>query len=138
MIKEVEFLGDYKYLWESSKGGRQMWKDNNDKIMNILDNIVSPNLAYFPVICPICGEKEAHIYFHKYIDEVRGGMWVWCSSCKHSAHTMFKIPTWWSNLNTIKFEELTSYPDLLEKNKKVIDRWINGLLYSLNHHSLEL
>ncbi len=107
-----------------------MWIDNNDKIMNILDNVESKKMDYFPVICPICGEKEAHLYFHRYTDDDKGGMWTWCSSCKHSAHTMFKIPKWWANLDIIKFEELTSYPDLLEKNKDKIDEWINELLHS--------
>lgn len=107
-----------------------MWIDDNDKIMNILDNVESKNLAHFPAICPICGKKAAHLYFHKYADDNdKGGMWVWCSSCNHSAHTMFRIPKWWVNLNLIKFEELSSYPDFLEKNKKEIDHWINELLH---------
>lgn len=49
----------------------------------------------------------------KYADDNdKGGMRVWCSSCNHSAHTMFKIAKWWVNLNLIKFEKLSSYPDL--------------------------
>lgn len=106
-----------------------MWRDDNDKIMDILDNVESADIAHFPVICPICGEKEAHLYFHKYEKEDnKGGMWAWCSACQHSAHTMYRIPKWWENLNIIKFEELTSFPDFLESNKGEIDRWLNRFL----------
>lgn len=66
----------------------------------------------------------------KYADDNdKGGMRVWCSSCNHNAYTMFRIAKWWVNLNLIKFEKLSSYPDFLEKNKKKIDHWINELLH---------
>ena len=35
-----------------------MWKDNDDKIMVILDSIETQNKGCFPVVCPICGEKD--------------------------------------------------------------------------------
>ena len=41
-----------------------MWKDNDDKIMDILENIETLNRQDFPVVCPICGGKEGHLYFH--------------------------------------------------------------------------
>ncbi len=107
-----------------------MWQDDNDKIMEILDNIELNSKVQFPVKCPICGKNNGHLYFHRYKnDNVKGGMWVWCSACRHSAHTMFKIPEWWQNLNDINFEELTALPECLEKNKKLIDEWINKLLF---------
>lgn len=34
-----------------------MWKDNDDKIMGILDSIETQNKGCFPVVCPICGER---------------------------------------------------------------------------------
>ena len=110
-----------------------MWQENDDRIMDILDNIEVKNKRQFPSVCPICGEKEGHIYFHRYKkDDDRGGMWVWCSACRHSAHTLFKIPKWWDNLKMIKFEKLANYPDYLEKNKRYIDKWVNKLLFNDN------
>ena len=38
-----------------------MWKDNDDKIMGILDSIETQNKGCFPVVCPICGEKDGHV-----------------------------------------------------------------------------
>lgn len=107
-----------------------MWQDNDSKIMNILDKVETKSKEQFPVICPICGEKEGHMYFHRNkIGEDKGGMWTWCSSCRHSAHALFRIPKWWINLKEIDFEKLTSYPDYLEENKVCIDEWINELLF---------
>ena len=108
-----------------------MWVDTNNEIMNVLDNIESKKMDYFPAICPICGERAAHLYFHRYTDnDNKGGMWIWCSSCKHSTHAMFKIPKWWTNLDIIRFEKLNSHPDILEENKLKIDVWLNKLLHS--------
>lgn len=78
-----------------------MWKDNDDKITDILDNIETLDRHDFPVACSICGEKEGHLYFHRKVEgDEKGGMWVWCSSC---------------------------CPDYLEKNKLCIDEWVNKL-----------
>ena len=38
-----------------------MWKDNDDKIMDILENIETLNRQDFPVVCPICGGKDLPI-----------------------------------------------------------------------------
>ena len=35
-----------------------MWKDDNDRIMNILDNIEKKDKERFPIICPICGKRD--------------------------------------------------------------------------------
>lgn len=109
-----------------------MWQDDDDKIMNILDNIEPEEKKQFPVFCPICGKREGHLYFHRYKNEVAGGMWIWCSACKHSMHSRFRLPDWWINLETIDFQELASHPDYLEKNKSSIDNWINKLLYLIH------
>lgn len=106
-----------------------MWKDDDNKIMNILDSVEMVEKDQFPVICPICKERDGHLYYHRYKDnEDIGGVWTWCSACKHSAHARFKIPEWWNNIEIIDFQELASHPDYLEKNKFVIDEWINILL----------
>lgn len=61
-----------------------MWKDNDDKIMGILDSIETQNKGCFPVVCPICGEKDGHLYFHRNRDgDEKGSMWVWCGKCYH-------------------------------------------------------
>ena len=53
-----------------------MWKDNDDKIMDILENIETLNRQDFPVVCPICGGKEGHLYFCKNVEgDEKGGMW---------------------------------------------------------------
>lgn len=104
-----------------------MWKDD-DKIMNMLDNIEVKENKQFPVLCPICGKKEGHLYFHRYENEIAGGMWTWCSACKHSTHSRFRLPDWWKNLETIDCQKLASLPDYLEKNKDDIDDWVNKLL----------
>lgn len=107
---------------------RSMWKDDDKRIMNILDNIEAKENKQFPVTCPICGKKEGHLYFHRYENEIAGGMWVWCSACKHSAHSRFRLPDWWKNLETIDWKELASHPDYLEKHKDGIDDWVNKML----------
>ena len=105
-----------------------MWKDNDDKIMDILENIETLNRQDFPVVCPICGEKEGHLYFHRNVEEdEKGGMWAWCSSCCHFAHALYRLPKWWKNLDKIKLENLAGCPDYLEENKLCIDEWVNKL-----------
>ena len=88
----------------------------------------------FPVVCPICGEKDGHLYFHRNRDgDEKGSMWVWCGKCYHFAHALCRLPKWWKNLDKINFEELTSYPNHLEENKFCIDEWINKLNALYNH-----
>lgn len=108
-----------------------MWQDNNDKILDILDAIDKKNKECFPVVCPICGGREGHLYFHRYKEGgERGSMWTWCSACYHSAHAMYRLPKWWENLEEVCFEKLTNYPDYLEDNKICIDEWTNKLIFS--------
>ena len=105
-----------------------MWKDNDDKIMDILENIETLNRQDFPVVCPICGGKEGHLYFCKKVEgDEKGGMWAWCSSCRHFAHTLYRLPKWWKNLDKIKAENLAGCPGYLEENKLCIDEWVNKL-----------
>ena len=107
-----------------------MWKDNNDKIMDILNNIETQNRECFPVLCPICGKKDGHLYFHRNSEgDERGSMWAWCSTCYHFAHVLYRLPKWWKNLEEINFENLTSYPNYLDENKFFIDEWVNKLIF---------
>lgn len=108
-----------------------MWQDNNDKIMDILDNIEASNKKYFPVVCSICRKRDGHLYFHKNREEDElGSMWVWCSACYHFAHVMCRLPKWWENLEEVDKKNLTSYPNYLKKNKTNIDEWVNKLIAS--------
>ena len=105
-----------------------MWRDGDDRIMDILDVIESENKESVPAVCPICGEREGHLYFHRYEKgHEAGGMWTWCSACCHSAHCRGRVPEWWINLEEINFEKLTAYPDYLEENKNRIDQWVNRI-----------
>ncbi len=102
-----------------------MWL-SDDKIMNIFNYLDYSN--NFPCVCPVCGKKEGHIFmFRPSLEKRRGGGWVWCSSCKNSAHVDMAVPDWWVNNPEIDASKLTFDPDYLEDNKKIIDQWITGL-----------
>lgn len=103
-----------------------MWFEENDDIINILTCFFTPK-EFFPVICPICGEKDGHIYMHRHGDGQRGGLWLWCSACRYTSHSSYRIPSWWKNLETIDERKLVSWPDYLEENKMDIDKWVNKL-----------
>ncbi|MDE7247321.1 MAG: hypothetical protein K2N43_05495, partial [Lachnospiraceae bacterium] len=101
-----------------------MWQDDDDRIMDILDIIETEHSV--PVVCPICGKREGHFYFHRYEDgKEPGGLWVWCSACRHSAHSRYRVPEWWKNAEEIRFEKLAALPYYLEEKKHCIDEWIN-------------
>jgi NADPH-dependent 7-cyano-7-deazaguanine reductase QueF len=40
-----------------------MWKDDNDKINEVLFKL---NEAKFPAKCPICGENDYHMYMVRF------------------------------------------------------------------------
>ena len=107
-----------------------MWIDNDDRIMEILDYIEKPSKECFPVTFPICGKREGHLYFHRSMQgNARGGMWTWCSACRHSAHATYRVPKFWENLKDINFAILASHPDYLEEKKNCIDEWNNKLIF---------
>lgn len=107
------------------KEGFQMWYDDDDKIMNIQNNIEK---ECFPAECPVCGKRAGHLYFHRHrTGYERGGVWTWCSECCHSSHASCCVPEWWDNPEFIDFGKLTALPDYLEGNKVHIDKWFNIL-----------
>lgn len=107
-----------------------MWLDDDDRIVDILNNIEPSDKECFPVVCPVCGKRQGHLYFHRYKEgNERGGMWVWCSACHHSEHATYRVPKWWKNLESISFEKLAAIPLYLEKNKADIDEWVNRLIF---------
>lgn len=104
-----------------------MWKDDNDKIMELYDGLLSRNME-FPSVCPVCGEKEGHVHVHAY-DELHGGIWMWCSACRSYAHMSGIIPTWWKNSVITTEDDLISEPTYLEEKKEDIDRWVNNVIF---------
>ena len=103
-----------------------MWKDDNDKIMEI-SNLLSKD-DIFPKKCPICGEKDAHIFFYKKEGSKLGSLWEWCSKCKNYSHSRYLIPDWWINNNKIEIDSIELDLDYLDNNKAEIDNWVNELL----------
>lgn len=104
-----------------------MWQEDDDRILNILDNFYNKKIR-FPVICPICGKREGHIYLYKYNENnQRGGLWLWCSACHHCSHSSYLLPLWWNNLQNLDTSKLMSFPDYLEDNKINIDEWVNKI-----------
>lgn len=102
-----------------------MWHDNK-QTMKLLNLIMSDEK--FPTVCPVCGKETAHMFFYRFKpDESRGGMWLWCSSCHSSSHTLAVVPKWWINLDDICSNRLASLPDYLEENSTLIDEWVNSL-----------
>lgn len=102
-----------------------LW-NNNDAMFALYNSFIIHTLNVFPCKCPVCGNKSAHIYFNRY-DDVKGGFWSWCSSCGAYVHSFGKVPYLWKNCSNIKADCLTAVPDYLEKNKAVIDDWIESL-----------
>ena len=105
-----------------------MWADNNDKIMEIMNNL-DGTAGVFPAHCPVCGEKEGHLCIHRY-DALHGGIWIWCSSCNSYMHMSGIIPDWWNNMPDIEEAKLEASPQYLDERKNAIDAWVNNLLES--------
>lgn len=104
-----------------------MWRDDDDKILNILDDLYAEK-ERFPVICPVCGKRDGHAYLHKHNENSqRGGLWLWCSACRHTSHSSYQLPLWWKNLDSLNTAKLASFPDYLEEHKTDIDKWVNKL-----------
>lgn len=98
-----------------------------DKLNTYLMRIQEGTLINLPGICPVCGRNEVHIYFNRHRTSKIGGVWVWCSSCRHYTHGTYLIPQWWENNPEIIESELTHAPDVLEMVKDEIDKHFNKL-----------
>lgn len=102
-------------MWEDS---REMLKSFN---LNLLEN-------RYPDICPECGSADKHILFFRFDDEdVDGGVWMWCSKCHSYTHAHVVVPSAWKNPEFINEDELDTSMDYLEKQKDIIDEWVNNL-----------
>jgi hypothetical protein len=79
-----------------------MWSDRDDKLEALLDCIMRKDTGDAPLLCPACGRKDVHYYFHKWKDiSSKGGMWIWCSNCRRFAHGTVMVPEWWENCKEI-------------------------------------
>jgi hypothetical protein len=103
-----------------------MWKDDNDKINEVLFKL---NEAKFPAKCPICGENDYHMYMVRFSEnDKHGSSWVWCSNCKNYSHYQYLIPENWKNMQSIDLDLLEEEPSYLETQKNEIDEYINEFL----------
>ncbi len=109
-----------------------MWNANNgqieDKLQIVIDNIGENKSTSFPESCPICNEKDVHLYFNSRGLNKIGGIWIWCSACKHYFHGSIIPPIWWENCIEVPESNLTAAPDVLESMKPQIDNHVNALL----------
>ena len=107
-----------------------MWK-SNDKIFELFGHCAEKerNVSYS---CPVCSEKTAHIFFHRFeADDIAGPAWGWCSSCKNYAHVRYMIPKWWTNFQKIDEESLCSTPEYLETIKDSIDKHVDAVIQNI-------
>lgn len=105
-----------------------MWNDRDDTLEQVFDRIMDKKGGDVPLICPVCGRKQVHFYFHKWNEKSdKGGMWIWCSGCKSFSHGTVQVPEWWENCNEISLNKLNSLPDYLEDHKEKIDHYVNEL-----------
>lgn len=103
------------------------WKDS-DKIADIFSAFEDGRPEY-PAVCPECGSKSGHIYFHRHDDTNRGGAWAWCDSCHAYGHYSTVIPSWWHNLAVVNEDNLCGAdPEELLQLEETIDRHINDAL----------
>mgnify|MGYP000712472399 CR=1 FL=1 len=117
-------------LWEEDKCGKIMMI----KLWGFWIVLKLKIKDAFPVVCPICGEKDGHLYFHRNRDGDEKGVCGYGAVNAIILHMhLCRLPKWWKNLDKINFEELTSYPNHLEENKFCIDEWINKLNALYNH-----
>jgi hypothetical protein len=109
-----------------------MWIINDspveDKLQTLISKLATENTTYFPETCPICSTADAHVYYNARGKNKLGGVWVWCSACRHYFHGSTFPPEWWENYCEIPQNELTAIPDILEKFNTQIDRHINDLI----------
>ncbi len=102
-----------------------MWNDN-DIIPNIFLTIEDGKTEY-PCDCPVCNNRDAHIYIHKH-NERHCGIWTWCSSCGAFSHMSGNAPKWWKNPDFVDSKQLCGDPEYLDQMKERIDDWINSIL----------
>lgn len=113
-----------------------MWeiKDSpiEDKLDIFLKQVLQRLEVNMPEVCPICSANDVHMYLNRNKVSKLGGVWVWCSNCRHYSHGSIVLPEWWENCNDVPQNDLTSAPDVLEDMKFQIDKHVNELLKKNN------
>ena len=113
-----------------------MWNDNNDKILEIYDQLINGELQKLPSPCPVCGDKEAHVHLQLMNSQKhKGTVWAWCSSCGSCSHGTVQIPEWWVNNPGIEVSKLNAHPDYLENNKSLVDEHMTAVLRKIKIYS---
>lgn len=116
------------------KSAYYQWDDSRDEILNVLDELEEKKEIGFPLPCPVCHRKSAHIYMRRWEsdfcwDHGRGTIWVWCSSCRACQHiSRVVLPDWWEADDFMEESELTSHPVYLEAKSAVVDAHLKKLL----------
>ena len=95
-----------------------MWRDAVSPMENLID------CREFPAVCPICGEKGAHLYLRAW--SAREGLWIWCSFCRTLEHPAILPPSGWIDDCLIDPQRLSAVPDCLEMQKEAIDSFITA------------
>lgn len=107
----------------------ELAKDWNDAYPNPLNAILGDVLEgvqlRMPASCPCCGAASIHIYFHRHDEKRRGGVWIWCDSCRRTMHGSLRVPAWWRNLETVRLSDLTSHPVVLDTVRALVDEHWN-------------
>lgn len=103
------------------------WHDS-DKIVQVFGAFVEGKPEY-PVICPECGEKDAHIYLNRNVDSSLGGAWAWCGKCHSYGHYSYIAPKWWGNLAEVDQKKLCgANPEEPARHEATIDNYVNEQL----------
>lgn len=104
------------------------WNDEDDRLDEILKDILISGIKQYPLRCPICEKNSLNLYFLRRGTRKNGGVWVWCSNCHSFTHGTVPIPMWWQNCVEIDAEKLTSLPLYQEENCKKIEKHIKNIL----------
>ena len=105
--------------------GKITWHDSEN-----IDQIFNPFVEgrpEYPVVCPDCGAKRAHIYINRYEDTNRGGAWAWCSNCHSYGYYSYLVPVWWHNHSCVDQRKLcAANPDELAQYETTLDDLVNN------------
>lgn len=106
--------------WNQKEQSKQLWE--------ILEQHKNSNR--FPVICPICGERQVHLYFSP-LQTLESRVWIWCSYCKSTAYSIVKSHpiTFYQGAKCCEEKQLFDVPIMLELRKRQIDEIINAKKY---------
>lgn len=102
------------------------WRDVPDEALTAWNEaFATARGATLPTPCPICGARSLHQWYHTHRVERlvfdgrpyrgRGGVWQWCSRCRHYVHASGLVPEWWASDVDVPRSALTTVPDALDE-----------------------